>query len=130
MVPLGWCHGCLQWRYFLWWNSRGRIHNRLFTVLYFSVRSPQSHANSEMGAIFVLRAQRTTIHRGGECRGGLDVHHSPELSYSRQPPPRWIVVLSPGCARNINKDGARFVRSWRSYGKIEDCKQSKFITLM
>ena len=30
-------------------------------------------------------------------------------------PPRWIVILSPGCARNINKDGTRFgvcVRSW------------------
>ena len=29
--------------------------------------------------------------------------------------PRWIVVVSPGCARNINKDGTRFgarVRSW------------------
>ena len=43
----------------------------------------------------------------------------------RHQPPRWIVVR---CARNINKDGARFgvrVRSWRSYGKIEDCKQSR-----
>ena len=46
----------------------------------------------------------------------------------RRLPPWWIVVLSPGCARNINKDGARFrvcVRSWRSYGKTEDCKQSR-----
>ena len=53
--------------------------------------------------------------------------HSPQLSYPRHPPPRWIVVLSPGCAGNINKDGACFgfrVRSWRSYRKIEDCKQS------
>ena len=42
----------------------------------------------------------------------------------RHPPPWWIVVR---CARNINKDGARFgvrVRLWRSYGKIGDCKQS------
>ena len=42
----------------------------------------------------------------------------------RHPPPWWIVIR---CARNINKDGARFgvrVRSWQSYGKIEDCKQS------
>ena len=56
-------------------------------------------------------------------------HHSPQLTYPQHPPLRWIVVLSLGCARNINKDGAHFkarVRSWRSYGKIEDCKQSTF----
>ena len=38
----------------------------------------------------------------------------------------------PGCARNINKDGARFgvrVRSQRSYGKIEDCIQSNTQTV-
>ena len=54
-------------------------------------------------------------------------HHSPQLTYPQHPPPRWIVILSPGCARNINKDGAHFgvgVRSWGSYRKIEDCKQS------
>ena len=54
-------------------------------------------------------------------------HHSPELSCPRHPPPWWIVGLSPSCARNINKDRARFrvrVRSWRSFGKIEECKQS------
>ena len=33
-------------------------------------------------------------------------HQSPQLSYRGHPTPRWIVVLSPGCARNINKDGA------------------------
>ena len=32
---------------------------RLFTVLYFCVRSPQSHANSETGAIFVYVATAT-----------------------------------------------------------------------
>ena len=33
----------------------------------------------------------------------------------------------------INKDGARFgvrVRSWRSYGKIEDCKQSTMFKVL
>ena len=29
-------------------------------------------------------------------------------------PARWIVVLSPGCARSINKDGARAFRSSRA----------------
>ena len=36
---------------------------RLFTVLYFSVRSPQSHANSETGAIFVYIASATDDNR-------------------------------------------------------------------
>ena len=39
-------------------------------------------------------------------------------------------LITPGCVRNINKDGTRFgvrVRSWRSYGKIEDCKQSSTV---
>ena len=100
---------------------------RLFTVLYFSIRSPRSHANSETCAIFVcIEAQPgegTKIHRGSYERW----HHGPQRAYLRRPPPRWIVVLSPGCGRNINKDSPRFgvrVRSWRSYGKIEDCKRS------
>ena len=111
-------------------NPRSR-QARLCTVLYFSVRSPRSHANSETGAIFVYNASATDdnpprgwVSGGG---GGLDAYHSPQRSYLRRPPPRWIVVLSPGCARNINKDGPRFgvrVRPWRFYGEIEDCKQS------
>ena len=59
--------------------------------------------------------------RVGACDGRKQFRAS---NPPRHPSPRWIVVR---CASNINKDGARFgvrVRSWRSYGKIEDCKQS------
>ena len=51
---------------------------------------------------------------------------------SLHPLPWWIVILSPGCTHNVNKDGACFcvrVQSWQSYGKIEDCKQSKLNTV-
>ena len=64
--------------------------------------------------------------------GGLEAHHSPQRSYTRHPPPRWIVVISLGCARNANKDGARFevrVRSWWSYRKIDGCKQLRSTSL-
>ena len=37
----------------------GKRPNRLFTVLYFSARSPRSHANSETGVIFVYIASAT-----------------------------------------------------------------------
>ena len=46
----------------------------------------------------------------------------------RHPPPQWIGVLSPGCARNINK--LRWCPFWSLRAivailwKIEDCKQS------
>ena len=41
---------------------------RLFTVLYFSVRSPQSHANSETGAIFVYIASATWREDGNQYK--------------------------------------------------------------
>ena len=64
--------------------------------------------------------------------GGCDARKIDGLSiFSRvqpSPTPAPSVDCRPlRCARNINKDGALFgvrVRSWRSYEKIEDCKQS------
>ena len=65
----------------------------MYTVLYFSVRSPGSHANFDTGAIFIHIAstpygERTTIHRGGGYRGGL--HHSPQRLHTRHPPPQSV----------------------------------------
>ena len=65
--------------------------SRLFTVLYFSVRSPRSRN----GRHLCLYCERN-LERGRQSTRG-------------------------------HKDGARFgvrVRSWHSYGKLEDCKQS------
>ena len=66
---------------------------RLFTVLYFSVRSPRSHANSETGAIFVYiasAAQRTTTHRGGRVSGSV--------GRASQPP----TLISPTSAPSVD----------------------------
>ena len=41
----------------------------LFTVLYFSIRSPRSHANSETGAIFVYIASATWGRRRQSTEG-------------------------------------------------------------
>ena len=83
-----------------------------FQILCFSVRSPPSHANSETDTIFVYIASATWREDDNPQRGQVSGK---------------VGVLSPGCARNINKDGVHFevrVRSRRSYGKIEDSKQS------
>ena len=83
-------------------------------------------------SLFILWAQpgeRTTIHWGGGCRG-YELWRPWFFHASSRPwrlPSWWIVVLSPGCTHNINKDGALFgvrVRSWGSCRKVEDCKQS------
>ena len=42
---------------------------------------------------------------------------------ARSGPSRWIVFLSPNCAGNVNKNGARFV----CVLKIEGCKQSSLL---
>ena len=110
----------------------GFLPSRVFTILYISVRSPRfseprSHANSLTGAIFVYIASATWREDDNTPRhwGGLDAYFSC-ITAPNTHIPDTIVVFSPGCARNINKDGGRFgVRlRWRSYGKIEDGKQS------
>ena len=105
------------------YNTAGIQSTRLFTVPYFPVRSPRSHANSETGAIFVYIASATD---NNPPRGRVSIFRAsqPPTLIFPTPDPRWIVIC---CARNINKDGACFgvrVRSWPSYGKTEDCKQS------
>ena len=109
-----------EWQFFRFYGSTVKIWlfsnsyafidfmTRLFTVLYFFPLDRHDGKRTPKGvpSLFILRAQpgkRTTIHRGRACRGGLNARPSPQRSHTRHPPPWWIVVFSPGCARSIKQ---------------------------